>query len=67
MAPEIDRDEHGDNTRAITSGDTGSVHQIFRISQKINPLMVLVDINDRWVEMEIDTGAAASLISRTVF
>ena len=29
--------------------------------------MVLVGINDRWVEMEIDTGAAISLISRTVF
>ena len=24
-------------------------------------------INDRWVEMEIDTGAAVSLISRTIF
>ena len=29
--------------------------------------MVLVGINDRWVGMEIDTGAAVSLISRTVF
>ena len=30
---------------------------------KIYPLMVLVGINDRWVEMEIDTGARVSLIS----
>ena len=29
--------------------------------------MVLVGINDRWVEMEIATSAAVSLISRTVF
>ena len=29
--------------------------------------MVLVGINDRWVEMETDTGVAVSLISRTVF
>ena len=29
--------------------------------------MVLVGINDRWVEMEIDTGTAVSLISRTIF
>ena len=34
--------------------------------KEINPLMVLVGINDRWVEMEIDTGAAVSLISHTV-
>ena len=34
---------------------------------KIDPIMVLVGINDRWVEMEIDTGAAVSLISRIVF
>ena len=27
---------------------------------KIDPLMVLVGINDRWVEMEMDTDAAVS-------
>lgn len=35
--------------------------------KKMNPLMVLVGINDSWVEMEIDTGTAVSLISCTVF
>ena len=29
--------------------------------------MVLVGINDKWVEMETDTGSAVSLISHTVF
>ena len=28
-------------------------------NKQTGPLMVLVGINDRWVEMEIDTGAAA--------
>ena len=28
--------------------------------------MVLVGINDRWVEMEIDTGAAVSLVAERI-
>ena len=53
----------------ITSGDTASVHKLFGILQKkkIDPLMVLLDISDWWGEMEIDTSAAVSLISHTVF
>ena len=65
---EVDRDEHGDDTHThtITSGDTASVHKHFRISRKkrLTLLIVLVGINNSWVEMEIDTGAAVSLINR---
>ena len=62
----VDRDEHNDDTNSITSGDNVSVHKLFHITRKkkIDPL---VGINDRWVRMEIDTGATVSLISRTVF
>ena len=32
----VDRDEHDDDTHSITSGDTASVHKLFRISWKKN-------------------------------
>ena len=60
----VDRDD----THSFTSGDTASVRKLFRISRKkIDPLMVLVGINDRCVEMEIDTRATVSLVSHIVF
>ena len=43
------------------------MHKLCISQKKLDPLMVLVGINDRWVEMEIDTGAAVSLISCNVF
>ena len=58
-AHKINRDEHNDDTHSITPGDSASVRRLFCISRKkkkINPQMVLVGINDKWVEMEIDTG-----------
>ena len=71
----VNRDEHDDDTLFINSGVTASEHKRFCISQKkkkkkkkkkIEPLLVLVSINGKWIEMEIDTDAAVSLISHTI-
>jgi len=54
---------------AVDECESASIHRLFNLqgNGRIDPLMVLVGINGRNVEMEIDTGAAVSLISRAAF
>ena len=56
-------------TCSIADSNTGLSHSLFKLqgSCRIDPLLVLVGINGRHVEMEVDTGAAVSLISQTAF
>ena len=43
------------------------MYNMFLFNSKAEPIMVPVNINDRKIEMELDTGAAVSVISETTF
>ena len=40
---------------------------MFLLNSRAEPIMVPVNINGRKIEMELDTGAAVSVISETTF
>ena len=62
-------DDPDTESTLIPDDDSASAYELFHIhsERKVEPLLIMLNINGRQLEMEVDTGAAVSLISRSAY